>query len=246
MSLARFLLDPLPDTDVVVLGGPEGRHAATVRRIGVGEHIVIGDGRGRRRRGEVTAVGRGELVLRCGPIETVPTPRPRLVVVQALPKGDRADLAVELLTELGVDEIVPWAAERSIGQWRGERAVRSRVRWQTTAREAAKQSRRAWLPVVAELAGTAAVAGLVARSALALTLHEDATEPLVGAWAGATPDAGDIVVIVGPEGGISPAELDAFEAAGARSVRLGPDVLRTSTAGAAALAVLSAHLGRWA
>lgn len=245
MSLARFLIDPLPDTDVVVLDGAEGRHAATVRRIGVGEHVVIGDGRGHRRRGEVTAVGRGELVLRCEPTETVPPPRPRLVVVQALPKGDRADLAVELLTELGVDEIVPWSAERSIVQWRGERVARSRARWQTTAREAAKQSRRAWLPVVAELAGTAAVVGLVARSAVALTLHEDATQPLVGTWAGGPPGAGDVVVIVGPEGGISPGELGAFEAAGARSVRLGPDVLRTSTAGAAALAVLSAQLGRW-
>ena len=257
MTAARFLLDPLPVSEDVVLGGAEGRHAATVRRVSVGEQIVIGDGRGRFRPAEVVAVGRDTLTLRCEPVQSVPAADPRLVVVQALPKGDRAELAVELLTELGVDEIVPWAAQRSIPRWRGERAVKSRQRWLSAAREAGKQSRRAWFPVIGEPADMSAVVDLIVRSAVAFTLHEQATAPLVAAalpGPGDTGDIGvnggigvigDIVVIVGPEGGVSPEEVEAFEAAGARSVRLGEPVLRTSSAGAAALAVLSARLGRW-
>ena len=242
MTTALFHLDPLPTSDVVVLAGPEGRHAATVRRIAVGEHIAVGDGRGHRRRGEVVAVGRDELTLRCGPVETTAAADPQVVVVQALPKGDRAELAVELLTELGVDVIVPWSADRSIVQWRGERALKSRRRWQDAAREAGKQSRRVWFPEVTELADTATVGARIARSAAAFTLHEAAQAPLVEAL---LPPRGEIVVVVGPEGGLTPDEVAAFEAAGSHPVRLGAPVLRTSTAGAAALAVLSARLGRW-
>ena len=255
MSLAWFHLDPLPTSDVVVLDGPEGRHAATVRRIRVGEQIVLGDGHGRHRRATVTAVGRDQLRLRAEPVEDTPALAPRLVVVQALPKGERAELAVALLTELGVDEIVPWSAARSIVEWRAERGTKSRDRWRASAREAGKQSRRAWFPVVGDLADTAGVVERIGRSAgalvhrmgtaeveSALVLHDEATAPLVGV---ARPEHGEILVVVGPEGGISPAEAETFAAAGARPVRLGAPVLRTSTAGAAALAVLSARLGRW-
>ena len=169
-------------------------------------------------------------------------PDPRLVVVQALPKGDRAELAVETMTELGVDEIVPWSAARSITRWDGPRGQKALDRWRRTAREAAKQSRRAWVPAVAELAGTAAVVERLAGAA-ALVLHEAATATLAGAD---LPTSGELIVVVGPEGGISDDELDRFAAAGATPVRLGDPVLRTSTAGAAALAALSLRLGRWA
>jgi 16S rRNA (uracil1498-N3)-methyltransferase len=166
-------------------------------------------------------------------------PDPRLVVVQALPKGERAELAVELLTELGADEIVPWAAARSVVQWTGERAAKALTRWRRVAAEAAKQSRRPWVPVVAELANTSEVA---ARARGALVLHEGAALALTGA---VLPVGCDIILVVGPEGGITADELAAFTAAGAVPVRLGEPVLRTSTAGAAALAVLSVRIGRW-
>ena len=242
MTPPLFLLDELSDSDTIELTGDEGRHAARVKRLGVGESVLVGDGRGAVLRCSVAAVLADGLRLSVRERMSVPAARPRIVVVQALPKGDRAELAVEVLTELGADEVVPWAAERSIAQWHGARGERALEKWQRTAREAAKQSRRAWVPVVARLASTREVAGLLGDR-VGVVLHEAAAVPLVSIDLGADRD---IVVIVGPEGGITDTELAAFELAGAQAVRLGTPVLRTSTAGAAALAALSVRLGRWA
>ena len=236
---ALFLLDPLPTGDVIVLDGDEGRHAARVKRVRPGETVLIGDGRGALVSCVAKSVGADRLTARVVDRRVVPMPDPRLVVVQALPKGERAELAVELLTELGADEIVPWAAARSVVQWTGERAAKALTRWRRVAAEAAKQSRRPWVPVVAELASTSEV---VARARGALVLHEGAALGLTGA---VLPVGCDIILVVGPEGGIAADELAAFTAAGAVPVRLGEPVLRTSTAGAAALAVLSVRIARW-
>lgn len=233
-----FLCDPLPVTNEFELGGDEGRHAARAKRIGAGEVLWVGDGHGSVAECVVADVRLDGLRLFVSRRRFEPAPQPRIVIAQALPKGDRAELAVEMLTELGADEIVPWAAARSIVQWHGPRGERAREKWQRTAAEAAKQSRRAWVPAIAPLASTDVVA---CRCRGALVLHEAATTPLVDVQL----DADEIVVVVGPEGGVSDAELAAFTAAGASTVRLGAPVLRTSTAGAAALAVLSARLGRW-
>jgi 16S rRNA (uracil1498-N3)-methyltransferase len=243
VSRPVFLLDPLPGGSTVRLDGPEGHHAATVRRLRVGEALVLADGRGARRIGRVSWVGRDELDVECGPIEVVAEPDPRLVVVQALPKGDRAELALELLTELGADEIVPWAAQRSVVQWRGERESKSLGRWRRTVLEAGKQSRRVRIPVVTDPVDLAGLTQRIRHAAAGLVLHEEAGRGLPQV---ALPAKGEVVLIVGPEGGISPTELDALTAAGATAVRMGEPVLRTSTAGGAALAVLSARLGRWA
>lgn len=242
MSRPLFRLDPLPEDEVVVLAGPEGRHAATVRRLRAGEQLRLTDGRGRYRDGEVIRTGRAELQVRAGPQRSQPAPDPRVVVFQALAKGDRGERAVELLTELGVDEVVPWAAARSVVQWRDERVAKSIERWRRTAAEASKQSRRVWWPAVAVPATTDAVAERLRVAAAAFVLHEDAERPLCAA---ALPAAGEIVLVVGPEGGVAPEELAGFAAAGAVAVRLGTPVLRTSTAGAAAVAALSVRLGRW-
>ena len=237
-----FLLDELPPGDVIELTGDEGRHAARVKRLSVGEHVLVSDGRGSVAQCTVAASRPDGLELEVVERRSVPAACPRLVAVQALPKGERAELAVELLTELGADEIVPWAASRSIVHWLGPRGDRALDKWRRTAREATKQSRRAWLPVVAPLASTAEVAARLA-GATGLVLHESATGPLASAD---LRDDRDVVVVIGPEGGIAPDELADFTAVGANLVRLGEPVLRTSTAGAAALAVLSARLGRWA
>lgn len=237
-----FLLDPLPDGAEFALTGDEGRHAARVKRLGVGEPLLVGDGRGTVCECTVTAIRPDGLDLTVTARREVRRPDPRLVVVQALAKGERSELAVEILTELGVDEIVPWAAARSIVQWRGERGAKALARWRSTAREAAKQSRRARLPAVTDAASTAEVAARIGMSA-GLVLHESADRPLAAA---PLPDTGELILVVGPEGGIAPDELAAFTAAGAVTVRMGQPVLRTSTAGAAALAALSARLGRWA
>ncbi|MEU6206419.1 16S rRNA (uracil(1498)-N(3))-methyltransferase [Micromonospora musae] len=244
MSAPLFLVESLPTTDTLTLGGPEGHHAATVQRLRVGEELLLADGQGGTATAVVTAVGRGSLELELTARGYVDASVPRLVVVQGIAKGDRGELAVQAMTEVGVDEIVPWAASRSVAQWRGDRGVRAREKWVATAREAAKQARRPWLPVVAGSPdeSTGRVAGRLSGSAAAFVLHEEATDRLTTVE---LPDAGEIVLVVGPEGGITADEVDAFVAVGARPVRLGPSVLRTSTAGVAALTVLATRLSRW-
>ncbi|WP_150242078.1 16S rRNA (uracil(1498)-N(3))-methyltransferase [Nocardiopsis quinghaiensis] len=230
--------------DRVTVGGAEGRHAAVVRRVREGETVDLSDGRGLVARCVVTAVARDHIV--CGVVERreEPVPRPRLTVVQALPKGDRGELAVEMMTEAGADAVVPWAAERCVTRWKGDRAAKSLAKWRATAREAAKQARRGRLPEVADLADHSAVADLLAGADLGIVLHEDGDSRL-SELEPPTGDGPGVVLVVGPEGGFSDAELDAFTAAGAVRALLGPSVLRTSTAGVAALSVLQARTGRW-
>jgi 16S rRNA (uracil1498-N3)-methyltransferase len=244
MRAPMFLVEPggLPAAGPYLLDGPEGRHAAKVRRLRVGERVDLGDGAGRVAECVVVDVGSDELSVEVHGWRTEPEPAPRFVVAQGLPKGDRGELAVELMTEVGVDAIVPWAAERSVVRWSGERGERSRARWAAHAREAAKQAGRARVPDVEPLIETAALAGRLAAAALAVVLDESATEPL---GAAVIPSAGEVVLIVGPEGGVSAAELTVFQKSGALVCRLGPEVLRTSTAGVVALAVLSARTRRW-
>ncbi|GAA0356009.1 16S rRNA (uracil(1498)-N(3))-methyltransferase [Microbispora corallina] len=231
--------------DPVVLDGPEGRHAASVRRLRPGERVDLTDGAGRVAECEVVAAGKDALTARVLRRYEVEAPRPRLVVVQGLPKGERGELAVEMMTEAGVDVIVPWAAARCVTQWKGDRAAKSLARWRSTAREAAKQARRFHLPEVTEQAGTARVRELISGAALAVVLHEEAAEPLSGLTPPKAGEPGDVVVVVGPEGGITDEEIAGFRDAGAVPALLGPTVLRTSTAGIAAAAVLLARCGRW-
>jgi 16S rRNA (uracil1498-N3)-methyltransferase len=226
----------------VRLTGPEGHHAAAVRRLRPGERADVSDGAGTLAEGVVTDVGKDYVTLDIGARHMVPPPRPRLAVVQALPKGDRGELAVELMTEVGVDAVIPWAAARCVTRWQAERGAKALGKWRATAREAAKQSRRAWLPEVTELAATSAVAQRVAAAACAVVLEADAGAKLQEL---ALPETGEILLVVGPEGGISPAERASLAEAGAVEARLGPTVLRTSTAGAAAAAVLLSRTARW-
>ncbi|WP_330452217.1 MULTISPECIES: 16S rRNA (uracil(1498)-N(3))-methyltransferase [unclassified Streptomyces] len=246
MTAPVFVVEQLADAPEFVLDGPEGRHAVSVKRLRAGEEVVLTDGRGRWAPGLVRAAeGKDRLVVGLDPVHEEPAPAVRITVVQALPKGDRGEVAVETMTETGVDGVVPWQAARCITQWKGDRGLKSLAKWRGTAREAGKQSRRVRFPDVADLATTKQVAGLLAAADFAAVLHEDRdydSEPLATV---ALPDAGEIVLVVGPEGGVSPDELAAFTAAGARTCRLGPSVLRTSTAGTAATALLLGRTGRW-
>ncbi len=232
-----FLVDEAAMTagERITLDGPEGRHAATVRRMRTGERVDLSTGAGRVAECRVVATHRDRLDLDVLVVREVAAAQPRLVVVQALPKGDRGERAVELLTEVGVDAVVPWAAQRCVVRWRAERTANAVARWRATAREAGKQSRRAWLPDVRGLATTADVTGLLAAADARLVLEGQGSVPL---GAVTLPAAGEIVVVVGPEGGLTDGELAAFDAVGAQRVRLGPTVLRTSTAGVVASAAL--------
>ena len=213
-----------------------------MRRLAAGERADVTDGRGKLAECVVTGAGRGRLELAVVIRRAEVAPDPRIVVVQAIPKGDRGELAVEIMTEVGVDVVVPWAAERCVARWREERAARALARWRGTAREAAKQARRAWFHEVAEPASTAEVAERVGAASLAILLDPDAPAALGSVT---LPCGGEIVLIVGPEGGVSPAESSAMIQAGAVSARLGPSVLRASSAGAVAGAIVLSGCGRW-
>jgi 16S rRNA (uracil1498-N3)-methyltransferase len=229
----------LPGVGATRLAGREGRHAAIVRRIAAGELIELTDGAGGVALASVTAVNGPELDLVVTASQTLPAPPHRIVLVQALLKGDRSELAVELATEAGVDVIVPWSAAHCVVRWTPERAAKHLGRWRSAAEAAAKQSRRSWWPVVAELATTSEIAGLLASAALPVVLHENGT----GSFADLpVPAGGDVVLVVGPEGGIAQAEVELLEAP---TYRLGDNVFRGSSAGAFATAALAPRLGRW-
>ncbi|MFF3907006.1 16S rRNA (uracil(1498)-N(3))-methyltransferase [Streptomyces sp. NPDC001848] len=229
-----------------VLDGPEGRHAVSVKRLHPGETVVLTDGAGRWAECEVVDTeGKDRLIVHMHGVNEEPVESPRITVVQALPKGDRGELAVETMTEVGVDAIVPWQASRCITQWKGDRGLKALGKWRATAREAGKQSRRVRFPEVADAATTKQVAALLSAADFAAVLHSDfeyGSEPLATAE---LPAEGEIVLVVGPEGGISPEELTAFREAGAKAYVLGRSVLRTSTAGTAATALLLGRTGRW-
>lgn len=238
----HFLLDAAADArpgDELELTGAEAHHAAAVRRVRPGEAVTLGDGRGVWLEGAVIEAEPKRVRVRVDGRRVEDAARPRLALAQALAKGDRDELAVQAATELGVDEVVPWQAARSISRWEGPKARKGRERWQAIVREAAKQAHRAWVPDVAEIQTTGQLAQ---RDGLLLVLDPWADAPL----SGVDLDGSErLTLVVGPEGGIAPEELERLEAAGARRVRLGATVLRTSTAGPAALALLNARLGRW-
>lgn len=226
--------------DIVSLTGAEAKHAAVVRRLRVGEAVTIGDGAGVWLEGLVEDVSAVRVDVRITARQVADPSPSRIILVQALAKGDRDELAVQAACELGVDEIVPWQASRSISRWEGAKAVKGRERWASIVREAAKQAHRAWVPRVTAPVSTAQ---LVERAASQRLLLLDPTAEL--RLSDLNPDDRDIALVVGPEGGISDDELKRLTDAGAERVLLGDTVLRTSTAGPAAIAVLNVALGRW-
>lgn len=225
---------------LISVTGSEARHAVTVSRIAVGESVAIGNGLGLVVTGAVVSAEPGAFVVRVETAVETPQNSQAVWLAQALAKGDRDEHAVQQATELGADGVIPWAAQRSIVKWEGAKIRKGHERWSAIVREASKQSMRAWLPEVADLASTTILAAL-ARDSRMLVLEPTAATALTELQ----PDGRDVVLVVGPEGGIAPAELSRLEGAGAMLVRLGDTILRTSTAGPAAIAVLNAQLGRW-
>jgi 16S rRNA (uracil1498-N3)-methyltransferase len=245
-TLPVFLVSESPEGGSARLDGEEARHAATVRRMRAGERLVLSDGNGGLTRCVVESVQAGrDAFLRLAVEErwTEPAPELRVIVVQALVKGDRGELAVELATEAGADEVLPWRAARSVARWEdGPRGAKALARWRTTARAAAKQARRSRVPQVRQPVDLAGLAQLIRTAAGALVLESGVSARLADMDLPAT---GDLLLVIGPEGGITDEELEALTAAGAKAVRLGPSVLRTSTAAAVALGALGARTTRW-
>lgn len=226
--------------DRIVLGGAESRHAVIVSRVAVGEAISVGNGAGLVIVGTVVTADPTALAFDVETLERVERRSPAVFLAQALAKGDRDELAVQAATELGVDGVIPWSASRSVSRWEGAKVAKGAERWRAIVREASKQSLRAWVPDVLDLVSTKQLAAMASAGRM-LVLEPAAAQPL----SALEPDGRDLILVVGPEGGIAPDELDRLTAAGAEVVRLGPEVLRTSTAGPAALATLNVPLGRW-
>jgi 16S rRNA (uracil1498-N3)-methyltransferase len=245
MAATLFYADTIPGVGATaVLDGDEGHHAATVRRIRPGETLVLSDGSGTLAECVVENADKHSLTARVTARRTAPQPRPTVTVVQAIPKAERSELAVELATEAGADDFVAWQADRCVARWDGERAAKGLRRWRAVVRSAARQSRRAWIPEVTGPLSTAELCGYLSSrpAAVALLLHESAGLPLAEV---SVAQADSLVLMVGPEGGISDAEVAALAAAGAVPVRLGPTVLRTSTAAVVALGALGVLTARW-
>lgn len=244
MPAAMFYVDALPATgELALVDGDEGFHAANVRRIRVGERLDLSDGAGQLAHCVVEQVGKGRLAARVLDSRTVPQATPSVTVVQALPKSDRTELAVELATEAGADAFVAWQASRCVARWDGAKADKGLRRWAAVARSAARQSRRARVPDVSGVLSTAELVSWLRHvNSMALVLHEAAPRPLAEVPIAL---ADSLVLVVGPEGGIAEDELAAFSEVEATVVRLGPTVLRTSTAAAVALGALGVLTSRW-
>jgi 16S rRNA (uracil1498-N3)-methyltransferase len=237
--LSEELIDAGIGSRVSVIG-PEARHAVSVSRLATGDHITVGNGAGLVVGGRVLSAEPAEFVLEVEAVDRAEPVSPAIWLAQALAKGDRDEYAVQQATELGVDGVIPWSAQRSIVKWEGTKVAKGRQRWSAIVREATKQSVRPWIPEVGDLASTAVLAALAGQTRM-LVLDPTAEESL----SSIEPDGRDLVLVVGPEGGIAPAELSRLTAAGASLWNLGRTVLRTSTAGPAAIAVLNTRLGRW-
>ena len=227
---------------VVDLSGPEAKHAVSVRRMRVGEAIQLTDKVGLRIRGVVDSIVSNNLQIRVSSVEQEPAPQIQITLVQALAKGDRDELAVQATTELGVVGVIPWEADRSVSRWIGLKEAKGVERWQSIVTEAAKQSLRTWHPVVTSPIKGVQVADLVKEFDLVLVLDPTAS---IGIGLENLPKVGRIALVVGPEGGISEPELTALEKAGAVRVHLGTPILRTSTAGIAAISGILALTGQW-
>ena len=241
-----LFISPIPSEtkagSKIRIAGAEAKHAISVRRLQVGEAISVSDGQGQKARGKVSQLAKDFLELDVELVESIERPKPQLALVQALAKGDRDEMAVQACTELGIQTVIPWQSERSVSIWKPEKQDKHRLRWQTIAAEAAKQSLRPFIPEVEKVLGTSELIERLKQFDLTLVLDPTSTIPLTGV---SILGHQSIAIVVGPEGGISPQELEQFRSSGLSLVGLGSGILRTSTAGVAVVSYLQATLGNW-
>ncbi len=227
----------------IELTGDEARHAVQVARARVGEKFLVSDGKGWQADAIVVAADKSVVVCDVEHARFDPVPLTRFVLAQALAKGDRDELAIQMATELGVDTVIPWQADRSVSRWTGDKVAKGVARWTSIVREASKQSLRSRIPNVEDPVSTAALSGRVIEANW-IVLDPRSTTRLTE-WFASSHNPRTIGVIVGPEGGITDDEIARFVADGVRPVRLDGPILRTSTAGPVAIAAILAMSGNW-
>lgn len=237
--LSLFIVDEIPQSGEIYITGDEAHHAVSVVRISVGDEVVVTDGRGKTAQVKVLSTEKKSLRGAILTTEEIDPSATRITVVQALTKGDRARETIELLTEAGVDVIVPWSSQRSIGQWKAD----AQSKWESWAREATKQSRRAWIPEIRSVHSTSMIVDLIKANECSLVFHESSDRKLSQILQGKVYKG--VLIVIGPEGGLADAEIDAFVASSATVVGLGKPVFRSAHAGAAALAAVQTALGIW-
>ena len=241
-----LFISPIPSNtkagSKIKIAGAEAKHAMSVRRLQIGEAISVSDGQGQKARGKVSQLSKDFLELNVESIESIERPKPQLILVQALAKGDRDEMAVQACTELGIQTVIPWQSERSVSIWKPEKQDKHRLRWQTIATEASKQSLRPFIPEVERVLGTSELVERLKQFDLTLVLDPTSSTSLTSV---SLSGHQSIAIVVGPEGGISPEELGQFGSAGLSLVGLGSGILRTSTAGVAVVSYLQATLGNW-
>jgi 16S rRNA (uracil1498-N3)-methyltransferase len=239
--LTLFLVDKLDDSNLIEVSGDEAHHAIKVLRINVSEEILISDGAGNWVRASVENIEKKTFTAKVLERGFQPEKSPRLIVVQGLPKSDRVKDAIEILVESGVDQIIPWQADRSISKWQKD----SLDKWQSAAVAATKQSRRYRKPEIIDGLSLSQLLEIESENSAVLVMHESATTKLSEVVTSKFAGMSEIIIVIGPEGGISESELTVLEGAGAHIVGLGPEVFRSAHAGGAALSAVSALIGRW-
>jgi 16S rRNA (uracil1498-N3)-methyltransferase len=239
--LTLFLVDKLDDSNLIEVSGDEAHHAIKVLRINVSEEILISDGAGNWVRASVENIEKKTFTAKVLERGFQPEKSPRLIVVQGLPKSDRVKDAIEILVESGVDQIIPWQADRSISKWQKD----SLDKWQSAAVAATKQSRRFRKPEIIDGLSLSQLLEIESENSAVLVMHESATTKLSEVVTSKFAGMSEIIIVIGPEGGISESELTVLEGAGAHIVGLGPEVFRSAHAGGAALSAVSALIGRW-
>jgi 16S rRNA (uracil1498-N3)-methyltransferase len=237
--LSLFFVDQLSTGQTQELSGDEGHHAVSVMRLSVGEQIKIADGSGNWVSGTITEVNKRSLKIDVAQRGNAQAGKPELVVVQAVTKSDRTKEMLELLTVGGADQIIPWQAERCISKWQSDSAQK----WMSSIKESAKQARRVKLPILADEVTTSQLVKLFQSTDKVVILHEGAMNGI--SQLNLSNNLERIILIIGPEGGISDAEISQLENAGAVTARLGDLVLRSAHAGFAALAAIQSSIGRW-
>lgn len=240
--LSLFFLPSIPAENTVAVEGDEAHHAIKVMRMAVGEEVLLADGDGSWARGPIREIDKKSFTVEIHERGIEIGEKPELIVVQALTKSDRTKESIELLVEAGVDTIIPWESERSIAKWKEDMGEK----YFQTARTACKQSRRFTVPQINRAHSTSEIIQRLTSNpgTKVLIMHESATEQISSVVTAGDSDQSAIVCIIGPEGGISDAEISQFVEAGAHLVKLGKPVLRSAHAGMAALVAVQALIGR--
>ena len=239
--LTLFLVDKLEDSNLIEVSGDEAHHAIKVLRINIGEEILISDGAGNWVRASVENIEKKTFAAKVLERGFQQEKSPRLIVVQGLPKSDRVKDAIEILVESGVDLIIPWQADRSISKWQKD----SLDKWKNAAVAATKQSRRFRKPEIIDGLSLSQLLEIESENSAILVMHESAETKLSQVVTSKFADMSEIIIVIGPEGGISESELELLQSVGAHIVGLGPEVFRSAHAGGAALSAVSALIGRW-